>query len=132
MAVLAASFTDEEERRYTEEARQRWGETEAFRQSQQRWGSYSKEKKQQIMDEGSQVYREIIAAIPYGPASSQAQAGIAHWHQHLRYFYDPDNEMLLGLADLYNEHPDFAANFRKMHPDLAAFVRQAVQIYCRG
>ncbi len=127
---LFAGFTEEEELRYTEEARQQWGDTEAFRQSQQRWGSYSKEKKQEILQEGRQVYSQVMAAMPFGPASPQAQAAIAHWHEHLRYFYEPSTEMLLGLAEMYNEQPEFAANFGKMHPDLAAFMRQAVGIYC--
>ncbi len=37
---------------------------------------------------------------------------------------------MLGLADLYNEHPDFLANFKKMHPDLPEFLRKAIKYYC--
>jgi MerR family transcriptional regulator, thiopeptide resistance regulator len=129
---LFRGFTEEEEQRYTEEARQQWGNTEAFRQSQKRWSSYSKEKRQQIMEEGNQIYRDILAAMPLGPSSPQVQAGVARWHQHLRYFYEPSIEMLLGLADLYNDSPDFAANFARIHPQLAEFMRQAVKIYCQG
>lgn len=127
---LFGGFSEEEEQRYTEEARQEWGDSQAFAESQKRWGGYSKEQKQRILDEGNQVYRQIVAAMPHGPASPQAQAGVAAWHAHLRYFYEPSTEMLLGLADLYNDQPEFAANFARIHPQLAVFMRQAVQAYC--
>lgn len=123
-------FSAEEERRYTEQARQQWGDSPAFRQSQQRWGSYTPAQKQRILDEGKQVYRQALAAMPFGPASPQAQAAVAAWREHLRYFYEPSTEMLLGLADLYNDQPEFAANFARLHPQLAAFMRQAIQAYC--
>jgi hypothetical protein len=49
----------------------------------------------------------------------------------LRYFYEPTTEILLGLAEAYNTDPEFSAFFQRIHPDLAAFIRQAVQIYCQ-
>jgi hypothetical protein len=30
---------------------------------------------------------------------------------------------------MYGQSPDFKANFDAMHPDLAEFMREAVQIY---
>lgn len=128
---LFAGFSDEKQQEYEEEIRQRFGE-EKLRQSQQRWGSYSEEKKRQILEEGGANYRSLAAAMPFGPASPQAQEGIARWHQHLRYFYEPSTEILLGLAEAYNEDFRFAEFFQRIHPDLAGFMRQAIKIYCQG
>ena len=128
---LFEGFSEEKQKEYEEEVRQRFGE-EKLRQSQQRWGSYSEEKRRQIMEEGGENYRLLVAAMPYGPASPQAQEGVARWHQHLRYFYEPTTEILLGLADGYNDDPRFAAFFERIHPDLADFMRQAIKIYCEG
>ncbi len=127
---LFAAFSEEKQQEYEAEIRERYGETEAYRESQRRWKSYTDEQKKQMGEEGNAAYRALVAAIPYGPASPQAQEGIARWHQHLRWFYEPTREMLLGLADMYNEHPDFNANFQRIHPDLADFMRKAVKIYC--
>jgi hypothetical protein len=55
---------------------------------------------------------------------------VVRWRQHLRYFYEPSDEMLLGLADMYNDDPAFAATFQRLHPDLASFMRQAIQHFC--
>ena len=69
------------------------------------------------------------AALPKGPASDEAQAAIARWRQHIEYFWMPNDEQLAGLADLYNEDPRFRANFDKLNPRLAEFMREAVRIY---
>ena len=38
-------------------------------------------------------------------------------------------EQLLGSANGYNDDPRFKANFDKIHPHLAAFMREAVTAY---
>lgn len=126
---LFAGFSEEQQKEYEAEAERRWG-SEQVKQSRQRWGSYSPEKKRQVMQEGQAIYLDLAAAIPLGPDSPQAQDGIARWHQHIRYFYEPTKEILLGLADGYNDDPAFAQVFERIHPDLAAFMRQAIQRYC--
>ncbi len=127
---LFKGFSPEQEQAYAEEAQRRWGEKNV-KESQKRWGSYSPEKKQRILAEGGEIYQAIVAAMPQGPASQAAQAGIARWHQNLRYFYEPTKEILLGLGDLYNDDPEFNAFFQRIHPELASFMRQAIQVYCR-
>jgi hypothetical protein len=54
---------------------------------------------------------------------------LKRWHQHLRYFYEPTLEILRGLGEMYHDHPDFHATFTKIHPDLPAFLKQAIAIY---
>lgn len=130
--ALFKGFTPEEEAHNTEEARQKWGHTDAFRQSQERYGRLTAAQKEQLMEEGNAIYKDMAAAIPFGPAGLQAQQGVARWHAHLRNFYDPSPEMMLGLGDLYNDDPRFAANINKLHPQLAEFMRQAIQEYVRS
>lgn len=126
---LFAGFSEEQQKEYEEEISQKYGDKE-LKESQRRWGSYSAEKKRQVMEEGRDNYLSLVTAIPLGPASPQAQEGIARWHQQLCYFYEPTPQILLSLAEAYNEDPRFAAFFQRIHPDLAAFMRQAIQIYC--
>ncbi len=128
---LFAGFSEEKQREYELEAQRRWG-PENVMESQKRWGSYTNEKKQQIMEEGQSIYLDLVDAMTHGPASPQAQDGIGRWHQHLRYFYEPTSEILLGLADLYNEDPEYSATFQRIHPELAAFMRQAINVYCQS
>jgi MerR family transcriptional regulator, thiopeptide resistance regulator len=127
---LFEGFSAEQEKEYSEEAVRRWGEK--ARESQKLWASYSAEKKKQIGAEGDAVYRDLVKAMALGPTSPEAQSGIARWHQHLRYFYEPTPQILLGLADGYCDDPRFRATFDHIHPDLAEFMRKAIQHYCAG
>jgi DNA-binding transcriptional MerR regulator len=129
---LFAGFSDEKQQEYEEEIRQKYGDNELYRESKRRWGSYTKEQKQKIGEEGNAVYRDLVAAIPLGPADPVVQRCIARWHDHLRYFYEPPTEVLLGLGDMYNDHPDFRANFDRITPELAPFMREAIMVYVKS
>jgi hypothetical protein len=59
----------------------------------------------------------------------QVQAVIARWHKHMQYFWSPNDEQLLGLADLYNNDPRFRENYEKVAPNLSEFMREAVKVY---
>jgi DNA-binding transcriptional MerR regulator len=127
---LFEGFSEEQQAEYAKEAERRWG-SQNVKESQKRWASYSPEKKKAVLEEGKAIYLDLIASMPLGPSSPQAQACVARWHQNLRNFYEPTKEILLGLGDLYNDDPDFNATFVRMHPDLAPFVREAIKHYCQ-
>jgi MerR family transcriptional regulator, thiopeptide resistance regulator len=128
---LFVGFSDEKQKQYEQEAQRRWGEKEV-KESQLRWASYPPDKKRQVLDEARDIYLSIVEAMPFGPDSPQAQEGVARWHQNMRYFYEPSKEILLGLSQGYLEDPDFNATFQSIHPDLAGFMREAVEIYCQN
>jgi DNA-binding transcriptional MerR regulator len=123
-------FSDEEQKKYEKEARERWGDAEVDA-SNKKYQSLSQAEQQKVFEESNEVYKSLAANMDKGPSSPDVQALIAHWHQNLRHFYEPDKERLLGLAQLYNEHPGFQKTFAKFHPNLAAFMKQAVEIYVK-
>jgi DNA-binding transcriptional MerR regulator len=128
---LFAGFTAEEEKRYAQEAREQYGAQEVD-ESYRRWNSYTAAQKDAIKAEGQAIYKDLVALIEKGPDSPEVQQVIARWHQHLRFFYEPSVERRGGLGQLYVEHPDFARNFRELHPDLPEFMRDAITHYCDG
>lgn len=121
-------FSEEEQEKYAAEAEQLY-DAESVRESNRKWKSYSTAKKEAIMEEGKAIYLDLIAAMPKGAASSEVQALIERWRKHMDYFWTPRLEQLLALANGYNDDPRFKANFDKMHPQLAEFMREAVQVY---
>ena len=123
-------FDPETQQRYEEEATRLWGDT--VTQSVKLWSSYGERKQKEIMQEGGAIYADIAANMSLGPASPQIQALLARWHQHLRYFYEPTLEILRGLGEAYHDHPDFNTTFTAIHPDLPAFLKQAITIYVDG
>jgi DNA-binding transcriptional MerR regulator len=130
---LFRGFTPQEEKRYEEEARQRWGDEEVGA-SYQRWNSYSQQKKEAIKSEGGAIYLDLVSAIEAenSPTSPEVQAMIARWHQHLRYFYEPSVPRLQALGQMYVDSPDFADRFRELHPDLPEYMRDAINHYCES
>src|SRR5258706_345030 len=124
---LFDGFSEEQQAEYEEEAVQRWGDS--VKESSRKWKAYSAEKKASIMAEGSAVYLDLVANLDKAPDNPIVQAIIARWHQHIRYFYEPTPEVLLGLANAYTDDPAFASFFAKIDPNLAMYFKQAVPIY---
>lgn len=127
---LFQAFSDEQQAEYEKEA-MRLYDPEIVKASNRKWKSYSAADKQRIGEEGNAIYQDFLKAIPKGPASAEAQACVEAWRKHMEYFWSPKKEQLLGLADLYNDDPRFKANFDRVDPRLADFVREAVKIYVK-
>ncbi len=125
---LFAAFSDEEQEKMAAEAEQMY-DPETVRESNRKWKAYGKEKQQAILAEGNQVYVDMMAAMPKGAKSAEAQAIVERWRAQMDYFWTPNLEQLLGLADGYVDDPRFRANFDAMHPQLAEFMREAVKTY---
>lgn len=128
---IFSGFTPEEEEKYALEAEQTY-DPETVRESNRRWKAYGKDRQQAILAEGKQIYVDMIAAMPRGADSVEAQALVGRWRAHMDYFWTPSLEQLLGIADGYVEDPRFKKNFDAMHPGLAAFMREAVRVYVDG
>lgn len=125
---LFEGFSDEQQAEYEKEAMQMYN-PETVKASSKKWKGYTAADKQRIMDEGNAIYADILKVMPNGASSIEAQACLERWRRHIEYFWTPNNEQLLGLTDLYNDDPRFKANFDKIDPRLAEFMRAAVTIY---
>ena len=125
---LFEGFSEEEQEKYASEAEQLY-DPETVRESNRKWKAYSAAKKEAIMTEGKQIYQDMIAAMPRGASSAEVQAIVERWYKHMDYFWTPDLDQLLDLANGYNDDPKFKANFDRMHPNLAEFMLEAVKVY---
>lgn len=125
---LFEGFSEAEQEKYAAEAEELYG-AENVRASMQKWKAYSPDEKKRIMEEGGENYKDMIAAMPKGPDSPEAQAIVERWRTHMDYFWTPNLDQLLALANGYYEDPRFKATFDQMHPQLAEFFREAVKAY---
>ncbi|MBN1964073.1 MAG: MerR family transcriptional regulator [Anaerolineae bacterium] len=121
-------FSEEQQAEYEKQAMELY-DPDIVRDSNRRWKAYGKQKQQAIMAEAGAIYTDFVAAMDEGPGSATVQAIVAHWHENMRNFFEPTPEMLRGLGQHYNSNPDFMANFARFHPDLPAFLEQAITIY---
>ena len=111
------------------EAEQRWGDTDAYRESARRTGSYDADQWRQAMADQQAAVTMFAAAMDAGepPESASARAAAeAHREAIDRWFYPCSYEMQCGLADMYVADPRFTATYEKIRPGLAVYVREAI------
>src|SRR5687768_12912826 len=115
---------------HEEEARQRWGGSQAYAESERRVARYTTADWLQLKTEAEPIVSGLAAAMQSGlPASSAAAMDLAEQHrQHItRWFYECSLEIHAGLGEAYVADPRFAAVFETVREGLAAYVRDAIQ-----
>jgi DNA-binding transcriptional MerR regulator len=120
----------ENEEAYAQEAEERWGDTEAWRQSQGRTDGYSKADWAEVAAEVAAIDGRFVALMQAGePADGEAARAVAEEHrQHISTrFYDCPPEMHAGLGRMYVEDARFTASYEGKAPGLARYVSTAVQ-----
>ncbi len=121
-------FDPEIQAKYDKEARERW--PEKYAESQGKWKSYSKERQAQIIAEQSEIPRLMAAYIGQDVSKPEVQALVKRWHQNIENFYATNTEVLVGLANMYNDDPRFKAFYDRFDERLAEYMREAIEFYC--
>jgi hypothetical protein len=114
---------------YADEARERWGDTEAYRQSHERTARYTERDWAEIKAESGALTERLAAALADGvPADSPAAMDLAEEHrqQITRRFYDCGHDMHRGLGDMYVADARFTATYDAVRPGLARYLREAI------
>jgi DNA-binding transcriptional MerR regulator len=96
-------FGDFDPEEYAEEAAERWGETDAYKESARRARKYSKEDWQAIKAEGHEAFRGLAELLVAGvPADDEraAEAIDKHRAQIDRWFYPCSQEMYVGVLEM--------------------------------
>ena len=114
---------------YAAEAQERWGDTEAWAQSQRRTSTYTKADWVAVKAEGDTAEAGLAAAMQAGvPASDVRAMDLAEaLRQQIDHrFYDCPPGMHRNLADMYLADPRFAAHYDKRAAGLAQYVHDAI------
>lgn len=120
---------------YAEEAHERWGDTDAYRQSARRTGSYSKADWQAVKAELNALYARYLALMHAGtpPESDEAKAVAADHRAHIAArYYDASPEMMRGLAQMWVADGRFTRNIDQAGEGLAAYSSAAVLAWAEG
>jgi len=121
-------FGDFDPSKYEDEARQRWGESQAYRESARRTARYAKKDWEQIKAEGDHLQRELVARLEAGRAPTDLEVmALAEQHRAYieRWFYPCSLEMHRGLGELYVSDSRFTESIDRVRPGLALFMRDA-------
>ncbi|MEH0824065.1 MULTISPECIES: MerR family transcriptional regulator [unclassified Micromonospora] len=122
-------FGDFDPDAHAEEAEQRWGGTDAYRESTRRAAAHTKEDWLRIKAENEDWGRRFVEVMASGaPADSPEAMALAEEHRQSisRWFYDCSYEIHTGLADMYLADPRFTAYYEKIAPGMAAYLSEAI------
>jgi DNA-binding transcriptional MerR regulator len=121
-------FGDFDPTKYEAEARERWGNTQAYKESAKRTSRYAKKDWEKIKAEGDRIQKELAAQLEAGRAPTDAEVmALAEQHRGYieRWFYPCSPEMHRGLGELYVSDSRFTENIDRVRPGLAQFMRDA-------
>jgi DNA-binding transcriptional MerR regulator len=122
-------FGPEYKQEWETEAEQRWGDTDAWRESQRRTASFSKADWARITAEQAALNERLAAALKAGEAPDSGPAmdlAEEHRQQISDTFYQCGYEMHRCLAQMYVADPRFTATYEKLAPGLAQWLHDAI------
>ena len=116
--------------RYADEAKRRWGDTDAYSVSMQRANAYTEADWGELRDEQASIYAAAFAALEAGIAPNDPRAMDAAERHRLsidRWFYPCSATMHCGLADLYEADSRFAASIDAHGQGLTKYLVAAIR-----
>ena len=119
---------------YQTESRSRWGNTDTYREHEQKTKNYTKEKWTEANDGLMAIFAEFAALKNSGASadSAEAQALVAKLQAHItENYYTCTDEILAGLGKMYVADERFKKNIDKYGEGTAEFVAEAIAVYCR-
>ncbi|MBQ4577536.1 MAG: MerR family transcriptional regulator [Clostridia bacterium] len=121
--IITQADIDAAKEQYAQEAKERWGHTDAWKQAE------GKTPDAAGMED---IFRGFAALREGDPASPEAQTQVAAWQAFITdNLYTCTREILAGLGQMYVCDERFTRNLDKYGEGTAAFMAEAIKIYCK-
>ena len=118
---------------YEIEARDRWGNTDAYREHTAKTKSYTKEKWAEVNRGLMNIFAELAVCRKEGcePDCDKAQAIVSKLQEYMtENFYTCTKEILYGLGQMYIGDERFKENIDKQGEGTAEYAAAAITFYC--
>ena len=127
-------FDNSEFENYKQEVKEKWGETDAYKEHKEKTKDYGKEKWNNLSEKMNDIMVEFSVCMKNGegPDSDNAQSLVKMLQNHItENYYHCSNEILMGLGQMYIADERFKNNIDKNGEGTAEFISKAIEIYCR-
>jgi MerR family transcriptional regulator, thiopeptide resistance regulator len=124
------AFGDFDPREHEQEAKERWGHREAYKESARRTRGFTKEDWAAVKAEGDAINADMAALLDAGVPADDARAiNVAERHRLMidGRFYPCSPEMHTNLGEMYVVDARFTATYEKVRPGLARYMRDAIR-----
>ena len=118
---------------YAAEAKQRWGRTDAWKESQEKAKGKSRDAQAAEADGLMDIFRRLGAYRTGDPAAPEAQALIRELQQYIcEHYYNCTNQILMGLGQMYAAGDEMNENIdRAGGAGTGDFARRAIEVFCK-
>ena len=119
---------------YENGVRERYGNTAAYREHEQKIKNYTKEKWAEATDGLMAIFAEFAACKDSGVSadSTEAQSLVTELQAHITdNYYTCTDEILTGLGKMYVADERFKKNIDKYGEGTAEFASEAITVYCQ-
>lgn len=126
---------EETKKKYAEEVKQRWGTTDAYRESEEKTKHYSKNQWNEINDGVNKILEKFGEYNTNGkkPEEKEVQELVREWQAYITTnFYQCTDEILGSLGMMYVADERFKKNIDKNGTGTAEFLSKAIEIYCNN
>ena len=120
---------------YQKEAREKWGNTDAYKQHQEKTKDYSKEKWNALSDGMDQIMAAFAQCMKKGENanSAEAQSLVSQLQNFItEHSYTCTKEILAGLGQMYVADDRFQRNIDKHGEGTAKFICEAIALFCKA
>ena len=127
------AFDNSEFENYKQEAQEKWGNTDAYKEYADKTKNYSKNNWQNMTDGLNDIIAEFSVCMKNGnkPDSDEAQNFVKMLQNHItETCYTCTSEILAGLGQMYVYDERFKNNIDKNGDGTAEFISNAIAIYC--
>lgn len=127
-------FDASEMDRYTEEAKAKWGKTDAYREYEKKTAGKSKADLHASGNDLMEIFARMGAIRQTSPAEAQAQALVAELQEFITaHYYTCTKQILRGLGQMYIAGDSMTENIDKAGgAGTAQFAHEAIEIYCNN
>ena len=122
------------EKVYSKESLERWGNTDAYREHEQKTKNYTKEKWAEANDGLMAIFTEFAVCKRSGAEadSTEARTLVAKLQAYITAnYYTCTDEILVGLGKMYVADERFKKNIDKYGDGTAEFAADAIEVYCQ-
>ena len=119
--------------KYNAEAKEKWGDTDAYKEHAERTKGYSKQKWADLADGMDHIMAEFALCMKNGesPDSANAQSLVKKLQSHItENYYLCTNDILAGLGQMYVADKRFKSNIDKHADGTSEFIYDAIEVYC--
>lgn len=125
------SKIEENKRKYSEEVKKRWGNTDAYKEYEKKTTSYDKNSWNTINEEMAKILKEFADNRDKDVNSDIVQSLVEKWRGYITLnFYNCTKEILSCLGLMYIGDERFKENIDKYGEGTSEFMAKAIEIYC--